>query len=63
MREEKNRNKISKARKQVTPGPKELNPELTAKDARNHPNLHHKASHKFEEFMALCPSGSEKKGG
>lgn len=63
MREEKNRNKILKVGKQITPGPKELNPKLAAKDPGNHSNLRHKISQKFEEFVALGPSGSERRGG
>lgn len=49
-----------KVGKQITPGPKELNPKLAAKDAGNHSNLYHKISQKFEEFVALGPSGSER---
>lgn len=35
--------------------PKELNPKLAAKNAENHPNLHHKISQKVEESVALDP--------
>lgn len=55
MREEKSRNKILSAGKQITAGPKELNPKLAANDTENHPNLYHKISQKFEEFVALSP--------